>query len=92
MKSKSDINVGYNLECYNILLLFTQNELIHCCNQSERYKVSCVLSFFMIAYIFKDKVKVAGDINSLNLLIHLKIVEKFYATSSVPFQNKRSTG
>ena len=33
-----------------------------------RYKVSCVLSCFMIAHMFKDKHKVAGDISSLNLL------------------------
>ena len=68
------------------MLLFTQNELSHCCDQSERYKVSCVLSCFMIAHIFKGKLKVVGDINALNLLVDLKIVGKFYATFSVPFQ------
>ena len=38
------------------------------------YKVSCVLSCFMIAHIFKDKQKVAGDINSMNLLVIHAIV------------------
>ena len=46
----------------------------------------------MKAHIFKDKRNVVGDINSLNLLVDMKIVEKFYATFSVPFQNKRSIG
>ena len=32
----------------------------------NRYKVFCVLSCFMSPNIFKDKQKVAGDINSLN--------------------------
>ena len=35
----------------------------------NRYQVSCVLSCFMIAHIFKDKHNVDGDINSLNLLV-----------------------
>ena len=35
----------------------------------NRYKVSSVLSCFMIAHIFKDKHKVVGDINSLNMLV-----------------------
>ena len=39
----------------------------------NRYKVSCVLSCFMIAHIFKDNQKVAGDINSLNLLVYLNL-------------------
>ena len=41
--------------------------------QWNRYKASCVLSCFMIAHIFKDIQKVAGDINSLNLLVILDI-------------------
>ena len=49
--------------------LFSQIELSHFCGQMNRYKVSCVLSCFIIAHIFKDKHKVVGDINSLNMLV-----------------------
>ena len=35
---------------------------------------SANLSCFMIAHIFKDKHKVAGDINSLNLLVDVVIL------------------
>ena len=34
----------------------------------NRYKVSCTLSCFMIAHVFKDKQKVLGDMNSLIVL------------------------
>ena len=34
-----------------------------------RYKVSGVLSCFLIAHMFKVKHKVTGDIHSLNLLV-----------------------
>ena len=34
---------------------------------------SAYLSCFMIAHIFKDKHKVRGDINPLNLLVYLEL-------------------
>ena len=37
-----------------------------------RYKVSGVLSCFLISHIFKEKHKVKRDIHSLNLLVFTK--------------------
>ena len=55
---------------------FHKMNLVIFATKVNRYEVSCVLSCFMIAHIFKDKHKVAGDINSLNLLV-LKHVSSF---------------
>ena len=53
--------------CLGIILgLITQNKLKSFL-QIHFYR--CVFSCFMIAHLFKDKQKVAGDINSLNLLV-----------------------
>ena len=46
-----------------------------------RYKVSGVLSCFLIAHMFKEKHKVTGDKHSLNLLV-------FTESSHVSYQIK----
>ena len=46
-----------------------------------RYKVSGVLSCFLVAHIFKEKHKLTGDIHSLNLLV-------FIESSHVSYQIK----
>ena len=47
------------------------------------FKKSCVLSCFMIAHIFKDKHKVAGDINSLNLLVFHETLQRNYRKMTI---------
>ena len=46
-----------------------------------RYKVSGVLSCFLVAHIFKEKHKLTGGIHSLNLLV-------FIESSHVSYQIK----
>ena len=43
-----------------------------------RYKVSDVLSCFLLALIFKEKHKVKRDIHSLNLLVFTKSSQVSY--------------
>ena len=53
-----------------ILFFHKMNSVIFAA-KVNRYNVSCVFSCFMKVHIFKVKQKVAGDINSLNLLVLL---------------------
>ena len=71
MNSKSDINVGYNLDVIIFCYFLHKMNLVIVATKVKDTKYLMSLVFFMIAHIFKNKLKVVGDLNSQNLLVDL---------------------